>query len=216
VIAGRLHPESGTRICVGLEEHKLDASGNSGLALTAQDCYPTTFGRGACSPGEGGNDVLADSDGAIRLMGDTENDVCMFKKYSGYNRGDEIWLKTCDAGNGNPNKAGKYWFSYDLETGRIFSEGSRFNDADNVMCLRITNPDMIYKQRVRIAPCNPNDVNQRFDVRDGRIYSRENTRVCAGYEFYKLRDAGASVGTPLLFNTCFPNAFAVDEDNFEN
>merc|ERR1719198_1775364 len=140
----------------------------------------------------------------------------MFKKYSGYNNGDEIWIKTCDAANNNANKAGKYQFSYDKESGRISSEGSRMKDADNVMCVRITNPNMIYKQRVRIAPCNPNDGNQQFDFRDGRIYSRTNSRVCAGYEYHKLRDDGNNVGTPLLFNTCYPNAWAVSENNYMN
>jgi len=107
-------------------------------------------------------------------------------------------------------------FTYDAETGRISSEGSRMKDPENVMCVRITNPDMIYKQRVRIGRCNPNDANQQFDVRDGRIYSRTNSRVCAGYEYYKLRDEGNDVGTPLVFTTCFPNAWAVVDGNFEN
>ena len=158
--------------------------------------------------------MLADSNGAIHPMGDME-DICFFKKYSGYANRDEIWIKSCEATNVNPSKAGKYQFSYDIETGMITSEGSVQKDAENPMCVRITNPNMINKQRVRIAPCNPNDVNQQFDVRDGRIYSRVNSRVCAGYEYHKLRDGGASAGTPLLFNTCYPNAFAVDDSNFE-
>merc|ERR1712178_608400 len=100
-------------------------------------------------------------------MGQNNEDICLFKKYFGYNNGDEIWIKACQATNPNPNKAGKYQFSYDPVSGRITSVGSVSKDPNNPMC-------------VRIAPCNPNDKNQRFDVRDGRIYSRENSRVCAG------------------------------------
>ena len=141
---------------------------------------------------------------------------CFFKKYSSYNNGDEIWIKTCDANNANQNKAGKYWFRYDLTTGRIHLPGSILKAGSTEYCMRITNPDMKYKQRVRIAPCNPNDKNQRFDFTDGKIYSRENRRVCAGYEYHKLLTDGNANGTPLLFNTCYPNVWAVTNANFEN
>merc|ERR1711941_143987 len=191
-------------------EHRLNAAGNTGLAMTTIDCYPHTFGAGACDGG------LTDADMAIRPMGQDDENLCLFKKYGGYNNGDEIWIKTCDASNSNANKAGKYQFTYDAASGRIQSEGSVRKDPNSPMCVRITNPNMIYKQRVRIAPCNPNDGNQQFDVVDGRIYSRTNHRVCAGYEYHKLVSDGASSGTPLLFNTCYPNAFGVSPTNFEN
>merc|ERR1712066_705201 len=99
---------------------------------------------------------------AIKPMGQSEDNLCFFKKYSGYNNGDEIWIKSCDSTNANANKAGKFQFTYDPTTKRITSEGSRQKDADNLFCMRITNPNMKYKQRVRIAPCNPNDKNQKL------------------------------------------------------
>merc|ERR1712150_315304 len=149
-------------------------------------------------------------------MGGDEDDLCFFKKYAGYSNGNEIWIKTCDAGNSNINKAGKYHFRYDEETGRITSVGSEIKDENSPFCLRITNPEMKYKQRVRIAPCNPNDNNQKFDVTDGRIYSRVNRRVCAGYEYHKIVTDGIDFGTPLLFNTCYPNGWGVSDLNFED
>jgi outer membrane protein assembly factor BamB len=184
--------------------------------MTTVDCYPHTFGFGGCNNPVEGGDMLADENNAIRPMGQPNDNLCFFKKYSGFNNGDEIWIKSCDASNNNVNKAGKYWFKYDEATGRITSIGSENKDANKPYCLRITNPNMKYKQRVRIAPCNPNDSNQIFDIEDGRIYSRENHRVCAGYEYHKLVQDGASKGTPLLFNTCYPNAWGVSNTNFEN
>merc|ERR1712127_606219 len=132
-------------------------------------------------------------------MGD-EN-LCFFKKYTAYNTNDEIWIKDCDASNSNVNKAGKYWFSYDLESGMISLPGSVIKAGSTRMCMKITNPDMVY--------------NQRFDFVDGKIYSRENSRVCAGYEYYKLLADGPATGTPLLFNTCYPNAWAITGASFE-
>lgn len=214
IIAGRLHPVDGERLCVGIQENLLDEAGNAGIAMTTIDCYPHMFGSGACAKSEG-QDLIADADKAIRPMGQDDENLCFFKKYFAYNNGDEIWIKDCDAGNTNVNKAGKYWFSYDLESGRISLPGSVIKADGIEMCMRITNPDMVYKQRVRIAPCNPNDKNQRFDFVDGKIYSRENARVCAGYEYYKLLADGSATGTPLLFNTCYPNAWAITSANFD-
>jgi len=218
LIDGRIHPltSENHRICVGLEEHVLDDNGNTGIAMTTIDCYPHQFGFGGCNNPTDGGDMLADESFAIRPMGQADDNLCFFKKYSGYNNGDEIWIKSCDASNSNANKAGKFQFSYDAETGRITSVGSVNKDPTEPKCIRITNPDMKFKQRVRIARCNPNDGNQAFDIQDGRIYSRTNRRVCAGYEYHKLVQDGAAAGTPLLFNTCYPNAFAVGPTNFEN
>lgn len=216
LIAGRLHPEFGTRLCVGVEEHALDSNGDSGIAMTTVDCFPTTFGFGACNNPEEGGNMLADSLNAIKPMGQDDENLCFFKKYSGYNNRDDIWIKACAADHSNVNKAGKWQFTYDDDTKRITSEGSRIKDADNLFCLRITNPEMKNKQRIRLAPCNPNDENQKFEVEDGRIYSAQNHRLCAGYQYFKLRDDGSTTGAPLMMNTCYPNAWAVTDDNFEN
>ena len=188
-----------------------------GVALTVQDCYPTQFSDFPCF------ETLTSSvfgDQSIRVFGDW-NDVffpsnplsnnCFFKKYSGYNINDEIWVKSCDAMNQNPNKAGKYRFGYAKTSGMIYSQGSLVSDStgQNIMCLRINSNSRFFKQRVRIAPCDSNDALQKFDFIDGRIYSRDNHRLCAGFEWNKFVSSGDSIGSPLIFSTCYPNTWAV-------
>ena len=203
VINGRLHAKGETRICLGVEEHKIDE--NNGIALTFQDCYPTTWGDGTCSKN------LVKSDKIISPF-DSEN-TCLFKKYSGYNPQDEIWLKSSceDAKHHNINKAGKYWWSYNTTTGLIYSEGSRYKNSEQVYCMRINSITRFYKQRVKLALCDQKDILQQFDFENGKIYSRANPRLCAGYEFNKMEASGE---TAFIFSTCFPNAFAIDMNNF--
>jgi hypothetical protein len=201
MIDGRLHLTGEPRLCMGHEEYNVDS--NLGIALTSQDCYPTTFGDGACSQS------LVGTDQAIRPFAD-QNNQCLFKKYSGYNVNDEIWVKSCDAGNANANKAGKYWFSFDESTGLITSEGSRNKDPENVMCMVINSNERFYKQRVRLAKCDSDDLLQQFDFVDGKLYSRGNARLCAGYEYHLWAAASMDIGTPFVFTTCYPNAFAID------
>ena len=50
---------------------------NKGVALTVQSCYPTTWG--GCS------ELVDSSDKTIRPFGMADSNVCLFKKYSGYN-----------------------------------------------------------------------------------------------------------------------------------
>lgn len=123
---------------------------------------------------------------------------------------DEIWLKTCDASNSNSNKAGKYWFNHDESTGLIMSEGSRDYDASNSLCFKLNSATRFYKQRVKLAKCNSQDVLQQFDYLDGKIYPRSEHRLCAGYEFDKFEAAGQ---TAMIFSTCYPGAFAVNLDS---
>merc|ERR1711879_893853 len=52
--------------------------------------------------------------------------------------------------------------SHDATTGLIVSEGSRFKDPDNVLCLTININTRFYKQRVRLAVCNADDVLQQL------------------------------------------------------
>merc|ERR1712062_449920 len=129
-----------TRICLGQEEHRISAT--SGIALTVQDCYPTTFGDAFS--------LVNAEDQSIRPFGD-EAGACLFKKYTGYNVNDEIWLNTCDASNANANKAGKYQWSYDAITGLIRSEGAMSKDPSNPLCLRLNSNLRFYKQRVKLA-----------------------------------------------------------------
>jgi hypothetical protein len=208
VINGRVHPMGENRLCLGYEEYRMTNEG-TGVAMTFQDCYPSTWASGSCAGG------LTNEDKSITVMGSESvtDGTCLFKKYSGYNNRDEIWIKPCDASNANAAKAGKYTFSYDAETGLISSEGSRVKDPDNVKCLRINNKNRFYKQRMRIFGCNADDELQQFDLVDGRLYSRANPRLCGGFEYYKLA-ADATNGTPFTFSTCFPNAVAVRDYNY--
>ena len=131
----------------------------------------------------------------------------MFKRYTGYNSGDEIWLRTCDAGHSNSIKAGKYWFSYDQGSGLIFSEGSRDNDPGNVLCLKMNSVTRLWKQRVKLDRCDNTDDLQKFDYVNGKIYARANHRLCAGYEYDKFEANGQAA---LILSTCYPNGFAVN------
>ena len=139
------------------------------------------------------------------LFADSVN--CLFKRYSGYNNGDEIWIKPCDTGNANTAKAGKFQFTYDKMTGLIASEGSRLKDANKVFCLKLNSNTRFYKQRIKLEECDADEILQQFDYRDGRIYSRGNSRLCAGLEFDKLSADGQ---TPFVFSTCFPGLFAFE------
>lgn len=227
MIAGRIHPEFALnhRTCVGVEteEHVLDNANfdeaTTGIAITTSDCYPNMFGLtntfgGGCSNLIVGGDMISDDIQAVRPLGQNDENLCFFKKYTGYNNNDEIWIAACGADNANVNKAGKYQFTYDVENGRITSQGSIVKDVNAPFCLRIQNSESRIhnrrsESRIRLAPCNPNDPNQEFDVENGRIYSRQNHRLCVGYEYHKLVTNGAIKGTPLMFNTCFENTWGI-------
>ena len=161
VIEGRLHMAQETRICLGHEEYNVDAT--NGIAMTVQDCYVSAWGDGVCSDALVKNDDLS-----IRPFGDSVN--CLFKKYTGYNVNDEVWVKSCDAANTNINRAQKYWWSHDHVSGLITSEGSRNFDENNVLFLTVNSLERYYKQRVKLAVCDADDVLQQFDFVDGRIY----------------------------------------------
>lgn len=113
-----LHLTGETRICLGFEEHRVNPT--TGIAMTVQDCYPSIFGADAgCSSA---SPSLVGADQAIFLTGLT--DKCLFKRYSGFNAQDEIWIDVCQAGSTNSNKAGKYQWGYNAETGLISSIGA--------------------------------------------------------------------------------------------
>merc|ERR1711879_1047888 len=100
-----------TKICVGVEEYKFASNGEAkGVALTVQVCYPTSWGE---TVGCGGIGLASTTDQSIRPFGMADANVCLFKRYTGYNVNDEIWLRSCDASHSNPIKAGKYWWSFD-------------------------------------------------------------------------------------------------------
>jgi hypothetical protein len=89
----------------------------------------------------------------------------------------------------------------------IKSEGSVVSNPNDPMCLKINNNNRFYKQRVMLAKCNANDPLQQFNYVSGRLYSRANSRLCAGYEYNKYASAGT---TAFIFSTCYPNAWAVN------
>ena len=199
VINGRLHLIGETRICLGFEEHRLNAV--TGIAMTVQDCYPSVFGSNAgCLSAN-----LVDSDQAIFPAGLT--DKCLFKRYAGFAAHDEIWVDTCQVGSANVNKAGKYQWSYDSETGLISSVGALSFGEGIAYCMKINNKDRFYKQRVKLARCDASDELQQMDYTNGRIYSRANPRLCGGFEYNKLASDGR---TAFIFSTCYPSDFAVN------
>ena len=201
MISGRLHLKVNTKLCVGVEEYKFETNGeNKGVALTVQACFPTTWG--GCSE-------LVDSlDRTIRPFGMSDSTVCLFKKYSGYNPNDEIWLKTCDASHSNSNKAAKYHYSFDSGSGMIKSEGSV--TTGDPLCFKLNSATRFYKQRVKLAKCDSDEVLQKFDFVDGKIHPRSEHRLCAGYEFDRFEEFGQ---TNFIFSTCFPGLFGFDAEN---
>ena len=199
VVDGRLQMAGEERLCVGVEEYRIDAV--KGEAMITTLCNSASFG--VCDHSE--LKLVNSADFSIAPFSDSEN--CFFKRYTGYNNNDEIWIKPCDAQNTNPAKAGKYHFSFDQESGLIASEGSRVNDPENVYCLKLNSNTRFGKQRIKITKCNANDELQQFVYRDGRIYSKGNSRLCAGYDFHFIPANGQ---TAFTFRTCVPGLFAFE------
>ena len=70
------------KLCAGVEEYKFASNGEAkGVAITIQPCYPTTWGSGSCS-----NQLVDQSDQSIKPFGMASQNVCLFKKYSGYRK----------------------------------------------------------------------------------------------------------------------------------
>ena len=101
----------------------------------------------------------------------------------------------------NPNKAGKYKWSFDENSGLIYSVGSEFN-----YCLKINSLTRKWQQRVKVYVCNESDDLQKFDFVNSQIRSRMNGNLCAGYDAERF---GIDAKAPLVLTSCFPNAFAI-------
>ena len=195
-INGRIHSRMENRICAGFEDFVFAAAENA--ALTFQDCYPSTFGDGENFIGE---------DHTIKPFSWDDNS-CAFKKYSGYNVNDEIWLSDCaNLNSPNANKNGKFKWNFNKETGQVSSMGAE--DQGMSLCWRISSSNRAYKQRVRLANCNENDVLQQFGYSDGRLHLKAAERLCLGFESAPYYNSGS---TALIFSTCYPNGFGVVEE----
>ena len=113
-------------------------------------------------------------------------ELCLFKRYSSYVKNHDVWFTSCaDADHTNANKAGKYHFSFDQETGLIYSEGSRVLNTGNPFCLKIANINRVYSQRVRIDRCDADNDLQKFTYLNGRLHSTAAMNLCANYSAFK-------------------------------
>ena len=183
------------RLLVGLGVVLLNTQNilaNASLCQTTDANFPVEFSNN-----------LTHTDSSIRLFGDPENN-CLFKRYTSYNVGDEIWYKTCDASNANINKAAKYHFRYSPTTRQVFSVGSELKFPDAPLCFRISNLAVISKQRVRLANCDSNDEKQQFTIINGRLHVSGNERLCVGFEAHVYAANGQVAVTS---QECYPNVF---------
>jgi len=222
LINGRIHFAGSTvnqpDLCVNVEEHRILNNGNTrvGSPIIARRCMVNEFGScdiNMVSPA-GENFSNSAFTGQIRPMGinSPESNICLFKRWNGYKPTLTVWFKSCDS-NHTPKK---FVWSYNSTSGLIASEGSRLSDPNDVYCLRLSDNTRFLDQRVRLANCDENDVLQQFDYRDGRIYSRGNSRLCGSYDYAKFEKGVNGVGVGLadfVFSTCYENVWAITDDN---
>ena len=90
----------------------------------------------------------------------------------------------------------------------IVAEGSKLKHA--TFCLSLEEPARLKRQRVRLALCDEESSSQKFQVTNGIISPLNNTEICAGFEYSRLRDGSAEEGVPLVFSKCYLNNFALE------
>lgn len=105
-------------------------------------------------------------------------DFCIFKRYEDYGVNHQLWLWPCDKNHTHK----KYNWEFDESTGLIKSLGSEIKYPEQPYCWYLSDPELIWKQRVKIKPCDQNDNLQKFEFFDGVIYPTANTNLCVGYE----------------------------------
>ena len=141
---------------------------------------PTTISEPSTSSSQSCNlefsQTLIQSDHSIRLLDSSRKQNCAFKKYSSYKNGDEIWYKPCDVQNSNPNKAGKYQFSFDPTTGQIKSKGA-LDSMNKNFCWQVPSLTRNGKQRMKLQGCDSESDKQKFTVISGRLHVQVNTGV---------------------------------------
>lgn len=194
---GRIHSRANAKICAGFENHQWEAPTGK-VALTFQDCYPTTWGFG-----NEGSVSLVNENMSITPF-DWQDSTCVFKKYSGYKPNDQVWMANCaNLASANQFKSDKFRWSFDANSGLVKSIGAENQDMD--LCWAISDKNRNYKQRVKLMACDGNNEKQVFDYFDGRLHLRARDRLCVGFEHYKI----GTGSTALVFTTCYPNGFGV-------
>ena len=166
------------------------------LPVSISKCYVNTF-TDACNNFGDENENVHPS---------FSENLCWFKKYSGYREGHNIEIATCDGDvfHENPHKSGRFKFSYNNFTNQIISEGSRLKTKNRKapFCVAITDTERVKRQRVRLVSCAEDDARQKFLIDSGRVVVMSNTNICMGYDYYK------NDNVPLLFLGCKLNSFA--------
>jgi len=150
-----------------------------------------------------------------KLVGDDESirpfkpgstlDECVYKRYSDYVAGHELWLWDCATiTHKNKNKAGKYKWSFDEDTHMIEAVGSTAKNPDaHPFCWSFHKPDSEWKQRVKIERCDPDDDAQKWDYVQGRIMNRLSPNLCVGYEVSVYEEFNNQVALTMM--SCFHN-----------
>lgn len=87
-----------------------------------------------------------------------------------------------DASHFNAKKAGKYWWTFDPMTGLVQSQGSYEMRPEKPFCWRISKPQTMYHQRLKILACDADDVQQQFTLVNGKLHSSANNKLCVGHE----------------------------------
>ena len=72
-------------------------------------------------------------------------------------------------------------------------------------CWRVARPSSVYQQRLRIMACDENDINQKFELIDGKLHSSANKRICVGHE---VGIDGNVESVALTASKCYGNNFA--------
>ena len=104
------------------------------------------------------------------------------------------------------------WMKEDLNgdgektyTNMIMSTGSKIKNKKKTFCLTFYKIDSIWKQRVKIDPCNVNDQRQKWRFFEGKIVSLANPNLCMGFETRTYRGSGGQVAVTMA--SCFNNAW---------
>merc|ERR1712110_1314179 len=84
------------------------------------------------------------------------------------------------------------------------SIGSEIKYPNGPFCLYVSRLTSSWKQRVKIAKCQQNNDQQKFDYREGRLHLRANPKVCLGYENYPAQNRAQAA---LTAQSCFANTW---------
>ena len=193
---GKIHSRAESRLCAGYQQYSFSQE----IALTFSDCYTNCLVNKETTSE---TFELISADNLLKPF--PHENMCLFKRYGDYVQGNEVWMSNCaESQNDNPNKSGKYKFSFDSNSGLIKLLGSEINSQANPFCLKINSLTRFYKQRVKIARCDEMDVLQQFSYGESSgILSMENkVRLCAGFESSKIQ-CDQKLGRILVISAIF-------------